>query len=277
MPKFDSLGDRIKFYERQPVGEYLTPLLPVIIRLDGNNFHNFTKGLDKPFSLGLIDLMIETTKYLVEETNALIGYTQSDEITLLLYTSSWKTQLYFDGKPQKINSILAGKCSNFFTKNISKYLYIKTGEIANFDCRCFIVPTKDEAINVFVWREEDAVRNSIQMVGQANFSHKQLQNKSCDNIQEMLWKEKQINFNDFASNFKRGTYIQKRAENKPFTTEEIDKLPPEHNARKNPNLVFTRNTLIKLVMPPITKVLNKEMVFFYGENPLEQSCLLEKN
>lgn len=109
--KNDPLGDRIKAYEQRETSSKLLPLVPVIVRLDGKAFHSFTKGLSKPYDDDFHNIMNEVTKYLVGETNALIGYTQSDEISLLLYANNTKIQLYFDGKIFKIISVLAAKTS----------------------------------------------------------------------------------------------------------------------------------------------------------------------
>lgn len=111
---YETLGDWCKWLEKNFSPEQMIPTLPVIIRFDGNNFHNWTKGLNRPFDAGLTNLMIETTKFLVQETNAVVGYTQSDEITLILYSDDRKSLIYNDGKKQKILSKLTGKCVSFF-------------------------------------------------------------------------------------------------------------------------------------------------------------------
>jgi len=80
---------------------------------------------------------------------------------------------------------------------------------AMFDARCFNIP-KEEVTNCFLWRQQDATRNAIQMLGQCNFSHRELQNKSCNDIQDMLMIEKNINFNDMPTAFKRGVCCVKR-------------------------------------------------------------------
>ena len=268
MPVADSLGDRMKFYEGVWGGvKQLMPLIPAVIRLDGKAFHTFTKGLDKPFDLGLIDLMVETTKFLVDETNAVVGYTQSDEITLVLNSDSFDSQVYFDGRVDKINSILAGKCAAYFTSKLAEVLPKKAGLMPVFDGRCFNVPNEMEAVNALVWREQDATRNSIQMAGQAKFSHTQLQNKNCNQIQEMLWGERNINWNDYPDKCKRGTYVQRRKVVRPFSVEEIEKLPAKHAARANPELTVERTEVKVLKMPPITKVVNVKDVVFRGADP----------
>lgn len=267
MPSFDALGERMKFYESL-CGDQLMPLIPAVIRLDGKAFHTFTRGLDKPFDMGLIDLMVETTKYLVEETNACIGYTQSDEISLILMSDDFNSQIYFDGRVDKINSILSSKCSVFFNKRLSSFIPSKDDKDPVFDCRCFNAPSEQEGVNALVWREQDATRNSIQMAGQAQFSHNQLMNQSCDNIQELLWSQRNINWNDYPDKCKRGTYVQRRKITRAFTSEELDKLPAKHAARTNPSLTVERSETVVLSMPPITKVVNAKDVVFRGAVPV---------
>lgn len=221
--KKDSLGDRMKGYENIP-RNYLTRRLPVIIRLDGKAFHTFTKGFKKPFDNILMESMWETAKYLCENIQGCkVAYTQSDEISLLLTDyEKLDTCAWFDNNIQKIVSISASMATLAFNKVFSEIInHIDAEEISDFydiykrrmmtamfDSRVFTLP-KEEVNNYFVWRQQDATRNSIQMVGQANFSHKQLHKKSCDEIQEMLFQEKGINWNDLPTPNKRGICIIK--------------------------------------------------------------------
>lgn len=181
----DDLGDRMKFYERQYTADVFLPMIPTVARLDGRSFHTFTKGLKRPYDEGMSQLMIETTKFLVEKTNANVGYTQSDEITLLWFNEDWGSSIFFEGKVHKMTSILSSMTSVFFNKNLEKYLPEKKNEMPLFDCRVFQVP-EQEAPNVFIWREQDASRNSIQMAARAYFSYSECVNKSCSELQDML-------------------------------------------------------------------------------------------
>jgi tRNA(His) 5'-end guanylyltransferase len=165
---FENMGDWCKWLERNFSPEVMIPTLPVIIRIDGNNFHNWTKGLKRPFDEDLNKLMTETTKFLVKETNAIVGYTQSDEITLILYSSDRKSSIYNDGKKQKILSKLTGNCVNFFNEK-RKELLPNHNKIANFDCRIYQTPTLHDATVQLLWREIDASRNSVQMLAQSLF------------------------------------------------------------------------------------------------------------
>ena len=229
MPVNDELGTRMKeFYEGVPKTR-LVRRMPVAIRIDGKAFHTFTRGFQKPFDEILVKSMQDTMKYLCENIQGcVLGYTQSDEITLILVDyKHLNSDAWFDYEIQKMCSIAASMATMAFNKafasNVAKqskrlyseYLeekdasYIDTLEIAMnkgamFDARCFNIP-KEEVANLIYWRQLDATQNSIQMVGQANFSHKELQNKSCNMIQEMLFAEKGINWNDYPTYLKRGS------------------------------------------------------------------------
>ena len=268
MPDHSNLGDRMKGYEAD-YDRHLMPLCPAIARLDGRAFHSFTKGLDRPFHKPLTELMVETTRYLVETWNCRIGYTQSDEITLVFMVKELKAELPFGGRIQKLNSILAGDATLCFYDSLRS----KNGmserhksKRPQFDCRLFSVPNETEAANCLIWRELDATRNSISMAAQANFSHTELQCANCATMQDMLH-EKGINWNDYPAFFKRGTYIQRRHVERPYTTDEIALLPEKHNARKNPDLTVLRREYREIDMPPLTQVINREDVIFRGADP----------
>lgn len=239
--KKDSLGDRMKSHYENIPKTRLTRREPVIIRIDGKAFHTFTRGFQRPFDNILIESMQETMKYLCENIQGCkLGYCQSDEISLLITDyETINTAAWFDYQVQKMCSIAASMATLAFNRVFSKVFYkwgnenlpdwdmggtnkpvdeklIKLCNIyesasekgAMFDARCFSIP-KEEVCNYFIWRQQDATRNSIQMVGQANFSHKELQNKSCDKIQDMLMLEKNINWNDFDTVKKRGSCCTK--------------------------------------------------------------------
>lgn len=226
MPVKDELGMRMKeFYEEVPKTR-LVRRMPVAIRIDGKAFHTFTRGFQKPFDEILVKSMQDTMKYLCENIQGcVLGYTQSDEITLILVDyQNLNSCAWFDYEVQKMCSISASMATmafnKFFTKNVNYFemthehddtineycttLVNATEKGAMFDARCFNIP-KEEVCNLIYWRQLDATRNSIQMVGQANFSHKELQKKSCNMIQEMLFAEKGINWNDYPTYLKRGS------------------------------------------------------------------------
>ena len=226
MPVRDDLGTRMKeFYEQVPKFR-LYRRTPVAIRIDGKAFHTFTRGFQKPFDEVLIKSMQNTMKYLCENIQGcVLGYTQSDEITLILVDYKKLTSsAWFDYEVQKMCSIAASMATmafnKFFDSEVRKWAYENQSNTdvndlrntyynatlkgAMFDARCFNIP-REEVTNLIYWRQLDATRNSIQMVGQTNSSHNELQNKSCNDIQDMLMTQKGINWNNFPTHQKRGS------------------------------------------------------------------------
>lgn len=266
----DALGDRMKGYEGAEAGRRFMPLLPVLARLDGKNFSAFTRGLPRPYDERLSRLMVETTRYLVEDTCAACGYTQSDEITLAWYSADPKSQIWFDGRVQKMTSVLAAKCSVHFALALPAAIPERTGRAPVFDCRTWQVPTPDEAANTFLWREWDATKNSISMAAQEHYSHKALHGKSGAEKQEMLF-AKGVNWNDYPAFFKRGTYVRRRTVRTRFRDlpqAERDLLPPLHHARANPDLEVERSEVAVLDLPPLARVANRAEVVLLGADPV---------
>lgn len=226
-----SLGDRMKNNYENVNRFYLTRRMPVIIRMDMKAGHTFTRGMKKPFDDIFVKTMQETMKYLCENIQGcVLGYTQSDEISLVLTDyAKLTTDAWFGNNLQKMCSVSASmatlKFNKAFNDNIVKYIdsYFDTdcgvtkdlaeytkilinarNKGAMFDSRVFTIP-KEEVCNYILWRQQDATRNSIQSVGQANFSDKELHKKSTKDIQDMLMTQKGINWNDYATTLKRGS------------------------------------------------------------------------
>jgi tRNA(His) 5'-end guanylyltransferase len=262
-----TLADRMKGYEGREAKRRALPRLPVIIRLDGKNFSKWTKGLARPFDARMSELMIEVTKRLVEATGAVIGYTQSDEITLILRAAGRDSALYCDGRFQKLCSISASMAAVHFNALLPTYLPEKGDSLAFFDSRVWEVPNLDEAVANLIWRERDATKNSISMAARALYSHKALQGKNGSVMQDMLM-DKGVNWNDYPPMFKRGTYVQRRTSTRKLTAEEIALLPPKHSARTNPDLVVTRSSVEVIDMPPVGSVANLAEVVFDSAAPL---------
>lgn len=195
------LGDRMKYYERVPEN-VLMKKVPVILRLDGRAFHTVTRGFKKPFDNDLIDVMKATAELLMNSIQgARMSYTQSDEITLVLWDGqTMETDAYFGYRQFKLNSIPAAIAS----VEVSKRL----GVDVQFDCRSFNLPL-NEILNCILWRYKDWTRNSIQMVARNNFSHRELHKKSTSDIHEMLHR---VNVNwatDYSGVEKNGTLLYK--------------------------------------------------------------------
>lgn len=267
----DEFGDRMKMYESAEAGRRFMPLLPVIARLDGRNFSRWTKGLERPYDVRLSKLIEKVTIDLVRETNANIGYTQSDEITLGFYSDNFKSQIFFDGRIQKMTSVLASLTTGYFNQRAQLMLptHIMNKSLAFFDCRVWQLPNTTEATNAFLWRELDAVKNSVGMAARHYYSHNQLYGLGKAEMMDLLM-EKGVNWNDYPSAFKRGTYIQRRNTKRKFTEEEIERLPHQHEARSNPNLEVERSIVVVLDMPPLSKVQNKVGVIFEGAVPITE-------
>lgn len=225
----DDLGDRMKDYYESRSKTRLTRRMPVIIRLDGKAFHTFTKGFKKPFDMIMVKAMQETMKYLCENIQGcVLGYTQSDEITLVLVDyNKLDTDAWFDYDVQKLCSVSASMATLIFNSRFQEQIVglsyngkldddeltssykrsSKTG--AMFDARCFNIP-KEEVTNCLLWRQQDATRNSIHMTGRAYFSHKQIEGLNSNDIQNLLFQEKGINWNDLPTTLKRGSCCIKK-------------------------------------------------------------------
>lgn len=213
MSQHDSLGDRMKQYE-SITKTHLMRRTPTIIRIDGRAFHTYArrfKTCGTPFSDAMHELMVATTQVLVNNIQTcVLGYTQSDEISLLL--RDWdrhETQQWFDGGLQKIVSISASIASNAFNQRLlqlKEWGLIEFRHFAQFDSRAHSIPL-DEVCNYFIWRQQDATRNSVQMLGHYHFSAKQMHGKSNPQVQDMLMLDRGVNWNDIPTWAKRGACV----------------------------------------------------------------------
>ena len=240
MPVHDDLGIRMKTnYENIPKMK-LMRREPVIIRIDGKAFHTFTRGFKKPFDHNLMDAMQLTMKRLCENIQGcVLGYCQSDEISLLLVDyEKLETDAFFDYEVQKLCSVSASMATLYFGQSFCQNIEVSEAIVASidesyelsddydreylnkladandtgamFDSRCFNIP-KEEVTNYFYWRQLDAIRNSVQMVGRANFSHKELQGKSCNDIKDMLYDQKGIRWENLPTKEQRGSCCVKKS------------------------------------------------------------------
>jgi tRNA(His) guanylyltransferase len=196
---FDGLdiGDRMKQNYENVSAWTLTRRIPVILRLDGRAFHTITrKRFGKAWSMEFVEQMIQTAKTVLKDIQGCeFCYCQSDEISFLL--TDYKkitTDAWFGYDARKMISISASLASAVFSQ--------LHGRNICFDSRVFSLP-QDEVANYFIWRQIDAVRNSVQMAGREHYSAKQLFHKNCNEIQEMLF-QKGINFDKLSTVRKRG-------------------------------------------------------------------------
>lgn len=224
----DELGERIKAYYEDRFRYKLPRRAYTIIRIDGKAFHTYTKGLNRPFDDGLIEDMNLTTAFLCKNImGAKMGYVQSDEISILISDfDTLETQSWFDYNVQKMTSVGASLATSEFNRlQLNRYLKDKfnrgntnmtplfIGGIselkrANFDARVFQIPSRVEVENYFIWRQQDAVRNSISSVAQSLYSPKELNGVKTNEMQELIF-QKGINWNDYDFRKKRGAVIGK--------------------------------------------------------------------
>ncbi|MDF2534007.1 MAG: hypothetical protein K0R18_164 [Bacillales bacterium] len=206
--KYDELSQRMKSYEFASK-QQLTPRMPVIIRIDGCHFHTYTKGFDKPFDETLIRVFWETCKYLAANVmGCKLVYHQSDEISLLLTNyDKLTTQSWFDNGLQKMASVSASLATAKFNDEMKK-IYPDMTKLATFDSRVFLLP-HNEVANYFIWRQQDASKNSVSMLAQSLFPHKELQGVNTKQMQDKMFTEKEVNWNDLPTWQKRGACIVK--------------------------------------------------------------------
>lgn len=210
----DQLGKRMKNQYESRTRTYLPRRTYTIIRLDGKAFHTFTKGMERPYDKNFIQAMNETALYLCKNIQGCkMGYVQSDEISLLLTDfETITTDAWFDGNIQKICSVSASMATaefNWQIQQLSEEGLINVNwnaEHAFFDARVFTIPDPTEVENYFIWRQLDAVRNSISMHAQSLYSHKELNGKSQIIMLDMIH-EKGQNWNDLPEGFKRGRTV----------------------------------------------------------------------
>lgn len=256
----------MKLYERAEAGRRFMPLLPICARIDGKRFSSWTQGLARPYDQRLSELMTAVTVRLVEDTQAVIGYTQSDEISLVFYSDDHGRQVFLDGRIQKLTSILASMATAYFNAGLTTRLPERADRPALFDCRAWTVPTREEAANVLLWRERDASKNSLSMAARHYYPHNRLDHAKGPELHELLHAVG-VNWNDYPPFFKRGVFVRREVVTRPFTADELDSLPPKHAARQNPELVIERAIVRAVDMPAFDKVVNRVAVVFEGAEP----------
>lgn len=271
MAKRDSLGDRMKGFYEERAKTKLVRRMPVIIRLDGRAFHTFTKGFAKPFDKRMLETMQETTLELCKNIQGCVfGYTQSDEITLILVDyNGIDVSAWYDYEVQKMCSVAASMATLYFNRIFRHKIYEFVNEHvkvindpktygeelsksvedllksynasiemgAMFDARCFNVPIND-VCNCVLWRQKDATRNSINSLGQAWFKHKELEGKNTNQVQDMLFEKYGINWNNLSTVEKRGTAIIKDENEKWFIDEEMPILMGEGRNYVESRIIF---------------------------------------
>lgn len=262
-----TLSEDLKSWEKRVASQELLPGLPAIARLDGKCFHAFTKDMQRPYDQEFINWMVAITHHLAEEFNASFAYTESDEISLLWLPPTEESQLPFNGRTFKLNSILAADASTWGCLALERHLGLSIDTHRPlFDCRSFSLPNPEKAVKYLIWRQLDALNNALLMGAQAHYSQNKLHGKGEAELNELLF-QAGVNFNDYPACFKRGTSIQRTRISRPFTTEEIEKLPPKHEARCNPDLTVERWYFRSLDVNGFGRLTNPVPVIFHGADP----------
>lgn len=235
-----------------------------VIRVDGHCFSTFTRQFEKPYDMRIINAMKDATIKLVDVFHALLGYTQSDEITIVLPQDAE----LFGRKCQKIATLAASTAAVAFYDSLLKSGY--SGNLPAFDARTFGVPNIDEAANCIIWRERDAIKNSISNVARKFYSDKELLNKNSDDKIKMMADKGYDFWTQTLLSFARGMYIKRIVETRPYTPEELEKLPPKHQARLAPDstLMCTRSKFVQMEYPLATHIANLPDVLFGDAEPV---------
>lgn len=233
-----NLDDRMKSYENI-TRNYLYPRMPIIVRIDGKCFHNYTKSFNKPFDDQLRNTFIEVSEYLMQNIQGCeLAYTQSDEISLFIHTyNKFDTEMPFNGNIQKLVSIIASEVTVKFNKNIRIDVNEAIGW-ANFDCRCFNIP-KEEVYNYFLWRMRDAYKNSIQSIARQAFGHSKCMNVNTDDLLFMIKGRDELKWDEISNFHKFGVLTYKN----------------ENNVLKNLSTKFSGNEKVKTL---INNIVNKQ-------------------
>jgi tRNA(His) guanylyltransferase len=240
--KNDDFGDRMKAYEKEYTSAYVPIDKILCVRIDGKGFSKFTKNFQKPFDDVLGGVMVSTMMNLVKETHASIGYTQSDEITLI-YTPGEKASEYlFGGKVSKINSVLASMATYYFNYDLAAC--VKVDKPAFFDCRAWAVPDLIEASNVLLWRVQDARKNSISSLFRWTAGHAKMHGLSGEEMKALLKSDYFTDWDTLPNKYKYGTYAKPVTVESYLTQEELMKIP-EHK-RPSVEVLVKRTNIQKL-------------------------------
>jgi tRNA(His) guanylyltransferase len=260
---FENLGDLQKDFEREEAGRSIMPGIPVLARLDGRGFSKFTEGMKRPYDLDMGHCMKMVSRHLLEESNAKLVYTQSDEITLCWpNTDEDQTKIFFNGKYQKLCSILAAIASVRFNTYIQAFFSSKRILCPVFDCRVWQVPSLDVAANNFLWREMDATKNSISMAASEYYTSRELMHRSSKERLRML-ESKGVDWTKYPDHFKRGSYFKKVQRLVEVYEDDLRDIPEKYR----PTGPILRNLTETMTYPKATSIVNFAGVLFRDEEP----------
>lgn len=259
MEERDSLGDYCKAMERVETDRKAPLGHPIYVRIDGARFSSFTRGMRRPYDERMSRAMVETTKAIMAAYHCEIGYTQSDEISLVLFNPEHET--HHGGKFQKLVSRLASKATAMFTiaalaQGLDEFVRRQPPE---FDARAHAVPDLAAAAKVLWWREIDATKNAVSMAASTVCSHRELQGKSQTERLEMA-AARGIDFDAYPAFFRRGTFVRRVLEMRELSPDELGRIPSAHR----PTGPVPRHRLVEMDMPPLRSIDDKVAALFMG-------------
>lgn len=263
----DELGDRMKSYEMIETSRKFDHQKPVYARIDGRGFSRFTRGMERPYDIRMSGCMIDVTKYLVEQTNAAIGYVQSDEISLAWADTDHaeNNKLFFSGKIQKQCSVLASMAAARFAVSYLDRFGDISRAFPHFDCRVLQLPSRMEVANMFLWRVMDARKNAVSMAARHHFSHSSLQNKSTVEMIAML-SDKMVRMEDYPRSFTSGTWVKRITELKTLSPDELARIPDRY--RFDVDTKVPRSSVKELDLGDFQRVSDREEVIFGDGIPI---------
>ena len=227
----------------------LPPDKPWIVRIDGRSFHRWTRGLERPFDEGLREAMAQSAEALVHEAGAEHAFTQSDEITLVLYAHAQREPA-FGAKLQKLVSLLAARATMTFNEAIGKAnpAHATRAGAALFDARVFAVPSPEAAVRALEARRNDCWRNAVQSVGHWRYGHQAMHRRPISEVARALEADG-LAMKEWPVRHTGGVGFERVRVRRAFSTEEIDKLPGRHAARTNPALEVERSEIVRVEGP----------------------------
>jgi tRNA(His) 5'-end guanylyltransferase len=256
----DVLGDRMKALEAIETDRLLDPYRPIYARIDGRSFSRFTRDLARPYDARLSTVMIETTCALVRETQALFGYVQSDEVSLiwLIEDPESTREMFFGGKVQKLVSVLASSTTAIFIDRLlastDPAFRALVSRRPHFDARVLQLPTREDAANMLLWRELDACRNAISMAAQSVCSHRELQGVGVPGMLDLI-AQRGIEFDAYPASFRRGTFVRPQSVEWTLSDEERMAIP---EAQRPPADAMVRRSIVAPVEQPLLRTLSME-------------------
>jgi tRNA(His) guanylyltransferase len=260
----------MKAYEAVEAARAFDRSMPIYARIDGRSFSGFTRAMRRPFDPRMTAAMVGTTKHLVKETHARIGYTQSDEISLVWHCDNPESEPLFGGKVHKLTSVLASLAAASFQYELRQAFDepdagVLCAALPHFDARVFTLPSRVEAANAFLWRAMDARKNAVSMATRSVYSSKQMFGADQTRMREML-RERGIDFEAYPSAFKWGTWVRRVTYQRVFAADELARIPEKH--RPAPDMLVTRSEVREIEMPEFHRVSNRVEVVFDAADPL---------